>query len=463
MPRPSKKEEKIIQYLRETAAKYELDFKTDDYGNVLISVPATSGYESSDGVILQAHMDMVCEKENNLEFDFYTQPIETYVDGDWMKAKGTTLGADDGIGIAMALAAAVDKRVEHGPLQLLFTRDEESGLTGAESIKPGFMNGKYLINLDSEDEGEFCIGCAGGENTLATFNFDMEPQEKGFVPLKIEIDKLKGGHSGDDINKNRYNAIKAMVRFVYSAMKKYYARLVCISGGKLHNAIPRYSTAVIAVPEKFKENVRADFNIFAAAVEDEFHVTEVEMMFTMTSFQQENIKYINRVQALSFIRALHGLHNGVLEMNQDIEGLVETSSNLAAVNQKDNIVEVMVSQRSSTESALDNIGSMIEAILSLAGAKVEFSDRYPGWKPNTNTHLLNVSVEAYNKLFDKQPIVRAIHAGLECGLFSVKYPEMEMISFGPTLREVHSPQEKLLIPTVDMSWKLLVEILKKLK
>ena len=274
---------------------------------------------------------------------------------------------------------------------------------------------------------------------------------------------MKGGHSGDDINKNRYNAIKAMVRFIYSSMKKYDLRLIDISGGKLHNAIPRYSTAVIAVPEKNKEDIRVDFNVFAAAVEDEFHITETTTRFTMSSVNNYNLRYLKQEQAERFIRSLHALHNGVLEMNQDIDGLVETSSNLASIKQNEDTIEVLVSQRSSTESALDNIGSIIEATFTLGGAKVEFSDRYPGWKPNTNTKILKVSVEAYDKLFGKKPIVRAIHAGLECGLFSTKYPELEMISFGPTLREVHSPAERLLIPTVDMSWRLLVEILKNLK
>ena len=462
VPRPSKKEEKMMAYLKEVAEKYNLDYKEDDAGNVLISVPASPGCENKPGVILQGHMDMVCEKEKSLDFDFDTQPIQTYVEGDWMKAKGTTLGADDGIGVAMALALAIDPDVKHGPMECLFTKDEESGMTGAFGLKPGFLKGKYLINLDSEDEGEFFIGCAGGENTNASFVYDTLPLENGYIPISVEIDNLSGGHSGDEINKKRANAIKLLSRFLYLTWSKYDAKLIPISGGKLHNAIPRFAEAVIAVPFEKKEQLRVDFNVFAAQVEDEYHVQEKNMRFSMTSCHDESKDYIQPDVAWRLITCLQSLHNGILEMNQDIDGLVETSSNLAAVKQDGQEIKVLVSQRSSSESGLDNISNTIAAAFKLAGANVVFSDRYPGWKPNPNTTILNVSVEAYKELFGKSPVVRAIHAGLECGLFSTKYPDVEMISFGPTLRDVHSPKERLLIPTVEMTWDLLVKVVEKL-
>ena len=463
IPRPSKKEEKMREYLQTVAEKYNLEYQTDEIGNVLISAPATVGFENSEGIVLQGHMDMVCEEIKGLNFDFENQPIDAFVDGDWMKAKGTTLGADDGIGVAMALALITDPNVKHGPIQCLFTMDEESGMTGAFALQPGFMKGKYLINLDSEDEGELFIGCAGGENTNATFHFDTVPLEKGFVILKLEIDKLKGGHSGDDINKKRANAIKLMARFIYLSSKKYNLKLIKFEGGNKHNAIPRYAEAVIAVPIDCKENIRVDFNLFAANVEGEFYVQENEMSFLLQTEQINSPRIIQPEVADKFILALQALHNGVQEMNQKIEGLVETSSNLASVKQSDNAFDIVVSQRSATDSALDNVRNTVSAVFELAGADIQFSDRYPGWKPDTSTKLLKDAVESYNELFGKQPVVRAIHAGLECGLFATKYPNMEMISFGPTLRNVHTPEEKLLIPTVDMAWKLLVDIVEKLK
>lgn len=463
VPRPSKKEEKMRQYLKGVAEQYNLDYKTDKIGNVLISAPASKGYETSEGIVIQGHMDMVCEEIKGLGFDFDNQPIETCVDGEWLKAKGTTLGADDGIGVAMALALVTNPDIQHGPIQCLFTMDEESGMTGAFALEPGFMKGKYLINLDSEDEGELFIGCAGGENTTATFHYNTKPLEPGYVVVKLEIDKLKGGHSGDEINKKRANAIKLMARFLYLESKKIDLKLIKFDGGNKHNAIPRYAEAVVAVPINQKENIRVDFNVFAANVEDEFYVQETDMVFTLQTDQIDSPQIIEESVANKFILALQAVHNGILEMNQSIEGLVETSSNLASVKQVDNTFQVVVSQRSATDSALDNVRNTVAALFELAGADILFSDRYPGWKPDNTTKLLKVAVQAYSERFGKQPVVRAIHAGLECGLFATKYPDMEMISFGPTLKDVHTPNERLLIPTVDMAWKLLLDIVDKLK
>lgn len=461
VPRPSKHEEKMIEWLRQFAQQHGLPCKVDKAGNVLISKPATPGREDSPCVVLQGHMDMVCEKVSSIEFDFMSQPIESYIDGDWMKARGTTLGADCGIGDALALAVLCDPNVEHGPLECLFTVDEETGLTGAFEIEPGFMHGKYLINLDSEDEGEIFVGCAGGAGTTATFRYHREAVPEGYVTLCASVDKLTGGHSGDDINKRRANANKVLARFLYNIWEKYDARLVSIKGGNLHNAIPRDAQAIIAVPAKDKEQVRIDFNVFAAEVQAEFHVEEPSVEFALGSTDAA-AEAIDTTTARNLIFALEALHNGILEMNQEIPTLVETSSNLASIRTNDDTIVIVTSQRSSAISARDNMCRTIAATFRLAGAEVEIGDGYPGWQPNMQSPLLKVTVDAYKRLFGKEPVVRAIHAGLECGLFSEKYPGLDMVSFGPTLRGVHSPDERLLIPTVQMVWNHLVEVLRSL-
>ena len=466
VPRPSKHEEKMIEFLQNFAAEHGLPCKVDETGNVLISKPATPGKENVPGLILQGHMDMVCEKVSGLDFDFEKQPIETYIDGEWMRAKGTTLGADCGIGDALSMAILTDETLEHGPIQALFTRDEETGLTGAFSLKSGFMEGKYLINLDSEDEGEIFVGCAGGANTTATFNYTREALPAGYVPLRVSVDKLTGGHSGDDINKRRANANKLLARFLYIVWNKYDARLIDIKGGNLHNAIPRDATAMIAVPTADKENLRVDFNLFAANVEEEFHVEEKTVKFTLESEQNADgtmPEAIDQKTARGLVFALQAVHNGILEMNQDITWLVETSSNLASIRTNEHQIVIVSSQRSSALSSRENMSNTFAAAFRLAGAEVETGDGYPGWKPNPNSELLKITVEAYKKLFGKEPLVRAIHAGLECGLFSEKYPGLDMVSFGPTLRGVHSPDERLLIPTVQMVWDHLVEIIRNIK
>ena len=474
VPRPSKREEKMIEFLKQFAQQNGLPCKVDDAGNVLISKPATKGRENHPCVVLQGHMDMVCEKISTLDFDFDTQAIQTYVDGEWMRAKGTTLGADCGIGVAMAMAVLTNDMLEHGPIECLFTRDEETGLTGAFEIQPGFMSGKYLINLDSEDEGEIFVGCAGGVNTTISFPFQREPLASDSVLLRVSVDKLTGGHSGDDINKRRANANKLLARYLYNIWEKYDVDLVEINGGNLHNAIPRDASAIIAVPAADKESVRVDLNVFAADVEKEFHAEEPSMEWRMESVQPADGQLpeaIDEDVATRLVYALQAVHNGVLEMNQDIHELVETSSNLASIRTrlleqsgKDMKEEVYIvtSQRSSALSSRDWMSNTIAATFLLAGADVETGDGYPGWAPNPNSELLKITIDAYKDLFGKEPKVRAIHAGLECGLFSEKYPGLDMVSFGPTLRGVHSPDERLLIPTVQMVWNRLVEILKRI-
>ena len=462
VPRPSKHEDKMIAYLQDFAQKNQLAFKTDEAGNVLIAKPATPGMENRETVILQGHMDMVCEKTSDRVIDFANDPIEAYIDGEWMRAKGTTLGADDGIGVALAMAVLTDTTIKHGPIECLFTRDEETGLTGAFAIQPGFMTGKYLINLDSEDEGEIFIGCAGGVNTEIEFEYYAESIPEGYTAVKVVVDKLTGGHSGDDINKNRANANKLLARFLYQVNNKYDLFLCSIDGGNLHNAIPRHAEAVIAIPETLKHEIRSDFNIFAAEIQDEYHTTEPNVEFTMESCELPDTA-IDNITASNLIASLNAVHNGVYEWSQDIPQFVETSSNLASIKMpEEGKIKIVTSQRSSTKSQLDCVCNVVASAFSLAGADVLINEGYPGWKPNPNSKLLQLTVEKYKELFNKEPKVRAIHAGLECGLFSEKYPGLDMVSFGPTLRGVHSPDEKLLIPTVEMVWRHLVAIIENI-
>ena len=462
IPRPSKREEKMIEYLKEFGKSHGLETVVDETGNVLIRKPATPGHENRKTVILQSHMDMVCDKLVDIEFDFDKDAIQTYVDGEWLRAKGTTLGADDGIGCAIELAVLDSDDIEHGPIECVFTRDEETQLTGAIGMKSGFMNGDYLINLDSEDEGQFFVSCAGGRSTIATFSVEREEAPAGYFFMEAAVKGLVGGHSGDDINKKRANAIKLLTRFSYAEMQKTDVRLVSFNSGKLHNAIPRDGKVVFAVPAADKEMVKADFNIFVANVEDEFHVTDTAMEFALTSTDAAAV--ITKAVGDNIIFALQAVDNGVFAMCQDeaLDWLVETSSNVAAVKTTDNEVEVLSSQRSCVMSNLDNMCNTVAAAYRLAGAKVITTDGYPAWKMNPHSKLVDITAETYRKLFGKEPKVLGIHAGLECGLFSERYPNLDMVSFGPTLRYVHTPDERLLIPTVQMVWDHLLEILKNI-
>ena len=461
IPRPSGSEEKMGEYLMSFAASRGLAAKKDEVGNVLISKPAAPGFEGRQTVILQAHQDMVCEKDATLDHDFMTQPIETYVEDGWLKARGTTLGADDGMGIAMALAILDSKEIEHGPVECLFTVSEETGLTGATCLKPGMMNGKKLINLDSEDEGQIYIGCAGGMNSMIEFEYKSEPVPAGYLFLRVGVDKFHGGHSGDDIEKGFANANKILARFLNAAQDKYDMRLCSISGGNLHNAIPRDATAVIAVPFADREKIRVDFNVFASEVQDEYHVTEREAKFSMESTDAV-AECIEPAVARNIIRSVFAVFNGVYAMSMDVPGLVETSSNLARIRTEQSKVTMVASQRSSVESAKYAVQATVAACFRLAGAKVEQSDGYPGWAPNPKSELLDISVRAYRELFGRDPQVKAIHAGLECGLFLDAYPDLDMISIGPTLRGVHSPSERLELATVPMVFDHLLAILRNI-
>ena len=460
IPRPSKHEEKMIEYLKNFGEARNLETIVDETGNVVIRKKASKGYENKKTLILQSHMDMVCEKLVDKEINFEEDPIETYVDGEWLKAKGTTLGADDGIGCAMQLAVLDDDSLEHGPIECVFTRDEETGLTGASGMKEGFMTGDMLINLDSEDEGQFFISCAGGMTTVATFNIEREEALENYFFLKLSLQGLHGGHSGDDINKKFANGIKLLTRFIYIINEKYGVKLVCFNSGRMHNAIPRDGVVIFAVPAQYKENVSVDLNVFTAEVEAEFHVTEKEIKFSLESTDKGLV--IKEPVNTKFIQALQAVDNGVMAMCQDeaLAWMVETSSNVASVNTTESDIKIVASQRSNVMSNLNNMGNTIKALFELAGAEVTQGDKYPAWQMKQDSKLTQIVVDTYKKLFNKEPLVIGIHAGLECGLFSEKYPHLDMVSMGPTLRGVHSPEERLLIPTVQMVWDHLLEIMK---
>ena len=460
IPRPSKKEEKMIAFLKAFGEGLGLPTKVDETGNVCISKPATPGYENSKTVILQSHMDMVCEKNKDKDFDFENDAIETYVDGEWLKANGTTLGADDGIGVAMQMAVLKSNDIEHGPIECVFTRDEETGLTGAMGMKSDFMTGDYLINLDSEDEGQIFVSCAGGVRTTATYPFPTEDMPESYFTFRVGVKGLTGGHSGDDINKKRGNANKILVRFLNQEMEKMDLRVVDIQSGGLHNAIPREGYAICAVPMSMKEQVRVDLNVFTAEVEEELAVTENGILLSLDSCEPA-AKVMEKQAMRKMLLSLHAVYNGVFAMSQDIDWLVETSTNLASIHVEGDKVVVTTSQRSSIGSACQHMASVVRAAFELGGAEVLTNEGYPGWKLNPNSEIVKIAKESYVELFGKEPKILAIHAGLECGLFSEKYPKLDMVSFGPTLRGVHSPDEKLLIPTVQMVWDHLLDILKR--
>lgn len=462
VPRPSKHEEQMIAFLQQFGEGLGLDTRVDETGNVIIRKPATPGYENRKTVILQSHSDMVCEKNADLDFDFMKDAIQTYVDGEWMKAKGTTLGADDGIGVAMEMAILQATDIEHGPIECVFTRDEETGLTGAEGMKPGFMTGDYLINLDSEDEGQMFVSCAGGARTTAYYDYTFEPLPAGYFAAKVYVKGLSGGHSGDDINKKRANANRLIVRFLCDEMAQTDLRLLDIQSGGLHNAIPREGWALIAVPAAYKEQLRIDLNVFASEVREEYATTEPDMLIDMESVADAPQQAIAKTVADKMLLSLRAVHNGVYAMSQDLDWLVETSSNLASIHREQESIVVTTSQRSSVASRIKEMTAVVRAAFTLGGARAVTNEGYPGWKMNPNSEIVKIAAESYRRLFNKEPKILAIHAGLECGLFSEKYPHLDMVSFGPTLRGVHSPDERLLIPTVQMVWDHLLDILRNI-
>lgn len=460
IPRPSKKEDKIIQYLLDFASKNNLLAVMDEVGNVLISKPATPGMESVPVIVLQTHIDMVCEKNSDKKFDFENDPIEVVVGDEWVSANGTTLGADDGIGMAAQLAVLAADNMEHGPIECLFTVDEETGLTGAFALKPGFFTGKILINLDSEDEGEIFIGCAGGIDTVATFRYTKEQTPFGSVAFKIKVTGLTGGHSGDDIHKGLGNANKILARFLRREFNSLQLALVDFDGGNLRNAIAREAVAWIVIPSSQRNQFQANFDEYVKAVLSEFEKTEPGLEIYMTPTETP-YQVMNHTSTYNLLNALVACPHGVLEMSSRMPGMVETSTNLASIKFLPfNEIVVTTSQRSEIESRKQMAAEMVEAAFRLAGATVVHSDGYPGWTPNPDSGILRTAVRSYKRLFNTDPVVRSIHAGLECGLFSEKYPGLDMISIGPTIKGAHSPAERIHIGTTQKFWDHLLDILK---
>jgi dipeptidase D len=463
VPRPSKKEEKIRQFLLDFAKENKLETKTDEVGNVLIIKPATQGMESAPTIILQTHMDMVCEKNSDKIFDFDNDPIEPLIAEGWVKANGTTLGADCGIGIAAQLAVLTAKEIKHGPIECLITVDEETGLTGAFALKPGFLSGKILLNLDSEDEGEIFIGCAGGIDTLATFTYQKEEIPGNLAAFKISVSGLQGGHSGDDIHKNRGNANKILTRFLQKATINTSLKLSEFNGGNLRNAIAREAFAIVVLPESDSKNFTNDFELFKSEILFEFERAEPKLKLAFEKTKKLGFVIDSETQK-QLINALIACPHGVLEMSTRMEGMVETSTNLASVKfSDDNKIVVTTSQRSEIESRKNFAAEMVKTVFKMAGAEVIHSDGYPGWTPNPDSEVLKTTVKSYEKLFGVKPVVRSIHAGLECGLFLKKYPGLDMVSFGPTIRGAHSPDERLDIETTRKFWLHLVDVLESLK
>lgn len=463
VPRPSKKEEQIIQFLLDWGKRHGIETIKDHAGNILMKKPASKGYEKRDTVVLQAHMDMVCEKNSDTEHDFLKDPIQPYIDGEWLKAKGTTLGADNGIGMAAIMAVLLDNDLKHPALECLFTVDEETGLTGAFELKAGFLSGKKLLNLDSEDDGEIFIGCAGGVDTIINLPYTTEKAPANLYYCQVSVKGLCGGHSGDDIDKGRANANKLLNRFLWNVNRTTKISLAEINGGNLRNAIPREAYAVIGIDNKFKEEIAVMLNKYLADVTSEYAATEANIKITLDSVPTPDTVVAGDV-AERMLNALYACPNGIIRMSDDMPGLVETSTNLASVKMpKDsNNIEIVTSQRSSVSSAKQDIASMVESVFTLAGANVKHSDGYPGWKPNPHSELALKLAASYKKLFNKEAKIRAIHAGLECGLFSEKYPDMDMASFGPTMRGVHSPDERLHIKDTEKFYQLLVDVLENM-
>jgi len=462
IPRLSKNEGRIRVYLLDFARKNNLEAKEDDIGNILITRPATPGMENRKTVVLQSHMDMVGEKNADHPHNWMTDPIIPVVNGKWVAADGTTLGADDGAGIASQMAILTDKKLRAGKIECLFTVDEESGMTGAINLKPGFFTGTILINLDSEDEGILFIGCAGGIDTIGTMKYIPEPVQKGTSAIEISVTGLHGGHSGDEIHKGYGNSIKIMNRILRNLSNDFNFSISNFDGGNLRNAIPREAFATIVVEKSSIEKVLKWISDFNLVILDEMGNIEKELK---TSAKEADFPafVMDRENQEKLLDSLSCCPHGTIAWSKEMEDLVETSTNLASVKfGEDNTITLVTTQRSSIESAKHNAAAMVESCLKLAGAKVVHSDGYPGWKPNMTSEILKITRQSYIKLFKHEPQIRAIHAGLECGLIFEKFKGIDMISFGPTIKGAHTPEEKIEIKTVQMFWDLLIDVITKI-
>jgi dipeptidase D len=460
IPRPSGKEEQIREFIADFGKNLGLETLVDDVGNVIIRKPATSGMENRQGVILQGHLDMVPQKNSYKQHDFETDPIEMVVDGEWVMANGTTLGADNGLGVAAAMAVLESGDIQHGPLEALFTSNEEAGMTGATGLKPGMLKGKILINMDSEDEGALVIGCAGGTNAKMTFRYNEQPLSSECMGFRIKVTGLKGGHSGVDIHLGRGNANKIMNRILYHG-NQYGLQLASIDGGSLRNAIPRESFVHIAIPVARVGEFLNSFTILTCKIKNELSGVEPSLQIdVIAAGLPESV--IKQDIFINLLNAIYACPNGVIRMSNEMDGLVETSNNLALVKSGNGVITIECLLRSSVDSARDDLEIMIKSLFGLAGVVSVFDGAYPGWKPNQGSPILKTMQAIYTMQFGNVPEITAIHAGLECGILGGAYPELDMISFGPTIRYPHSPDEKVNIPSVLKFWEFLVETLRNI-
>jgi dipeptidase D len=462
IPHPSKHEQEISLWIQTWATKQGLSVKEDAVGNLIIKKPATAGLENKKGVILQAHMDMVPQKNSDKAHDFLTDPIKPYIvtedDGDWVTAEGTTLGADNGIGLSSALAVLASDDIAHGPLEVLVTIDEEAGMTGAFGLEAGWLEGELLINTDSEQEGEIYMGCAGGIDGEATFAIKYEDVPNDVESFNLSISGLKGGHSGVDIHTGRANANKLLVRFLLDASQELDIRLTELNGGSLRNAIPREADASLVISRENVPALKEKLSEYLATINQSLCAIETNIEMLLISPETFDECWTSATQH-TILRALNACPNGVLRMSDDIEGIVETSLNLGVMRSKGNKFVAMTLIRSLHDDGRQEAQTMVQSVFELAGANITFSGAYPGWKPDTNSALMQTVRNIYQSLFNKVPEIMVIHAGLECGLFKTAYPNWDMVSFGPTIKFPHSPDEKVQIATVEQYWQLLIAVL----
>ncbi len=462
IPRLSKNEGKLRKYLLDFAKKNNLESKEDEIGNILIIKPPTPGMENRKTVVLQSHMDMVGEKNANYPHNWTADPIVPVIMDGWVTANGTTLGADDGIGIASQMAILTDKNLKAGRIECLFTVDEESGMTGAINLKPDFFSGRTLLNLDSEDEGILFIGCAGGMDTIGTMNYNAIPVENGSCAFKISVTGLHGGHSGDEIHKGYGNSVKIINRMLWNISNKIEISVAAFDGGNLRNAIPREAFATIVLNKSDIETIKNWIDSFYSTLLNEFGEIEKDLKISYREVDLPSF-VIDKESQEKFLNALTCCPHGVIAWSKEMDDMVETSTNLASAKFSDkNTIKIVTTQRSSVESSKHDVAAMVESCLRLAGAEVVHSDGYPGWKPNLTSEILKITRKSYLELFEKEPLVRAIHAGLECGLVNEKIKGIDMISFGPTIRGAHTPEEKIEIKTAQMFWDLLTDVVRNM-
>lgn len=462
VPRPSKKEERVIAFMKDFGKKLGFETIEDEVGNVIIKKPATAGMENRKTIVMQSHLDMVHQKNNDTNFDFDTQGIEMYVDGDWVRAKGTTLGADNGLGVATIMAILESTDIPHPAIEALFTIDEETGMTGAMGLKGGLLDGEILLNLDTEEDDEIDIGCAGGIDVTATAEYDEEETPKGSVGYTITVKGLKGGHSGMDIHKGLGNANKIMNRLLFDGFDNFGLQISEIKGGSLRNAIPRESVAKVIIAEVYDEAFVFDMQQIVNEIKTEFKTTEPTLEVTFERLETAPAKVMPSIAQFYFVRAMYTAHNGVYRMSADFDDLVETSNNIAKVVLGEGKLSVQCLTRSSVETSKFDLANALRSAFELMGCEVEFSGSYPGWTPNAKSEILDVLTSLYEKQNGSKPSVVACHAGLECGILGTNYPEMDMISFGPTIKGAHSPDERASISSAQKYWKFVLEILQNI-